>query len=359
MESSRWGAHERGELHAVFAGHVRTRIQMKHPNRITLNHRLSQLEKQLERLTDLLSEQAATKQRRRRLTLRAMLIAMLGFALLFAWFGTYYRQSLRQSNAVDRLIGQNAFVLYSPQQSALVSLLPGDPHSPSPSLVGVLGDDFFRSVTNVSTGRSTAVPRDKQEVLLGLEPLQDLERLRLTNLQLTTDDLRVLQDLRQLQSLDVSRTRLDSGGMPWMRKLPLRWLDVSHTCFGDRALATVSNCQQLQELRLERTCVTDEGLKHLYGMSNLRYLNLKRSPVSRAAVKQLADTIPGCFIEWEPLRFSPSGHVDVRAASKGRVRHGRRAPADPREWRRAVPPADKRPTVAQPGGFRGYVLDVF
>ncbi|MGI9470809.1 MAG: hypothetical protein ACR2NZ_04715 [Rubripirellula sp.] len=335
-------------------------------NRISiLNHRLSELETQIERLTDLLSEQASSKQRRRRrLTLRAILIAVVGFALLFAWFGTVYRQSLRQSFAVDHLIDQSAFVHYTPRQSALVSLLPGDPQSPSASLVDALGDDFFRSVTNVSTGRRATSPRDKQEILEALEPLHDLQRLRLTNLQLTTEDLRVLEGLGRLQSLDVSRTRLDSAAMSWMRKLPLRWFDASHTYFGDRALATISNCPQLQELRLERTCVTDEGLKYLHGMPNLRYLNLKRCPVSQGAVQQLSDALPGCYIEWEPLRFLANGKVDAQAASRGRVRFGRRAPADPREWRRASPPIDKRPSSSRPSssrasGFNGYVLDVF
>ena len=331
----------------------------KTPRGYSLNQRLSKLEKQLERLTDLLAEQASSKRRRRRqLTLRALLLGVLASAILFAWFGTGYRRSLKQSHAVDSLINQGVYVHYSPRQSALVSLLPGEPRSPSPTLVNLFGDDFFRSVTNVSTGRRTSIPRDKGEILKSLPSLRDVERVRLTSLQLTTADLKALEGLPCLQSIDVARTRLDRGAMPWLRSLPLRWLDASHTCFSDGALASVSNCRELQELRLERTCVTDEGLKSLHGMTSLRYLNLKRCPVTAAGVKALADSIPGCFIEWEPLRFFPNGQVDTNAAARGRVRYGRRAPADPREWRRAAAPFDKPQDNVRPL-YSGYTIDVF
>jgi hypothetical protein len=75
----------------------------------SLAHRFASLESQIERLTDLLAEQATTRmRRRRRLTIRAMLSAFVVFAIFFAWFGNVYHRSRRQARSVDRLISQNA-----------------------------------------------------------------------------------------------------------------------------------------------------------------------------------------------------------------------------------------------------------
>ncbi|MCG8652915.1 MAG: hypothetical protein MI861_23950, partial [Pirellulales bacterium] len=323
-------------------------------------HRLAQLEHQLERLTDLLAEQTVTRRRRRRkLTIRLVLLTVVGFACLFAWFGNVFHHSRRQAAAVDRLLGQNTFVMYSPRESSLVSLLPGDTTQPPPLLVRWLGDDFFRAATNVSTAAPSNVKRKKEEVVEALSDLPELQRLRLKNLQLKTADLMVLGKSYELQSLDVARTGLDSGGMPWIRDKPLRWFNGSHTRLSDRAMGDLSYCKDLQQLYLERTAVTDAGLKHLYGMSQLRYINLKRSPVSAQAVKQLSDALPGCVIEWEPLRFLPGGQVDTRAAARGRTRYGQMMQQDPRLSRRAVPPSDQaqpQPVLLGSGNLRTWTF---
>jgi hypothetical protein len=111
-------------------------------------------------------------------------------------------------------------------------------------------------------------------------------------------------------------------------------------------------------------------LIHLYAMPNLRYINLKRCPVTQAAVKRLSDALPGCVIDWEPLRFLADGKVDSAAARKGRIELGRRIPQDPRGSRRAAPPMDSAPVQSlptwsvQPSGqnvrpYNGFLLDVF
>ncbi len=337
-----------------------------------LSSRLDRLEQQLDRLTTVLADQASARVRRRRiLTIRFLLISVVAFAIVFAAFGSLYRESRRQARAVDQLVGQGAFALTSPRESTLVSLLPGDPEQPSVSLVNILGDDFFRSVTNVSTGRRSSLHRDKEIILQSVADLTELKRLRLTNLALRSDDLRVLENLNELQSIDLTRTGLDSGAMPWLRSTQMRWFNASHTCIGDQAMVDLAHCGDLQQLFLERTCVTDEGIGYLRSLSNLRYVNLKRSPVSARAVQELSDALPNCYIEWEPLRFTANGKVDAGAARSGRLRLGRRMPEDPRASRRAYAPLDSAPVpVTSPwmttDSFRlptfrspGFMLDVF
>ncbi len=238
---------------------------------------------------------------------------------------------------------------------------------PPTSLVNLLGDDFFRSAINVSTGKTTPSPRNKNEVLKPLSGLPQLKLLRLTNLNLRNADLEVLGKLDQLQSLDLSRTQLDSDAMPWLRKSQLRWLNASHTHFSDRALQDLSHCRQLQYLQLERTTVTDEGVKYLHSMPTLRYVNLKRCPVSLAAVQSLSKSLTGCRIDWEPLVFLANGNVDTAATRRGRVRLGQSMPEDPRKSRRAMAPLDSAPVALPISAWgvydkqyrSGYVLDVF
>lgn len=337
----------------------------------SLSDNLQRLEDQIARLADLLGDQAARKKRRRTLSIRMLLVSFVGFALLFAWAGSLYQRSRRQARAVDQLIQQGAFVLYSPNQSALVSMLPGEVEQPPKALQAWLGDDFFRSVTNVSTAQNTALTRDKAKIIAALQDFPDLKLLRLTNLDLRSGDLAGLGTLRQLQSLDLTATRLDGGGMPWLGRTELRWLKAAHTRFGDRALADLVACRQLQFLDLERTTVSDRGIAQLASLRELRYLNLKRCPVTLRAVQNLSAALPGCVIDWEPLQFRADGTVDAVAARQGRVRLGRSLPKDPRVSRRALAPIDSTPSpdyeiipVWNSGGRRmnyrnGFLLDVF
>ncbi len=307
-------------------------------------HQMQNLDQRLEQLTSLLAVQTQSKQKRRRqFTLRFLLVAFACFALGFAWVGNIYHRSQRQAAAVDRLITESVFVMYSPRESPVVAMMPGTAAQPPASLVDWFGDDFFRAAINVSTSTSPSADKQKKPILESISKLTDLERLRLKGMQLRTSELKSFDDLSQLQSIDLSRTGLDAGAMNWLRDKDIRWFNASHTKISDRAMFDLSHCEGLQQLYLERTAVTDTGLKHLYSMSQLRYINLKRSPVSAAAVKKLSDALPGCVIDWEPLVFRSDGKIDGVAVRRGRKRHGRRMPDDPRLSRQAIPPFDASP----------------
>lgn len=318
------------------------------------SEQLQGVESQLAKLSALLEEQAANKRRRRLLTIRFLLGLTVFAALLCTWFAGVYRESRRQAHAVDRLIRQGAFVHYAPRESLLVSMLPGEVEAPPKTLEKALGTDFFRSVHNVSTGRRGAFVNDKADLLDAVERLSGLEYLRLTNLNWKTSELEPLGRLNKLQSLDLSHTALDAGPMPWLRRAKLRWVDLSHTRLSDLALYDLSFCDTLQHLNLERTAISDEGLPYLSGLQQLRYLNLKRSPVTLAAVTKLADALPHCLIEWEPLVFRQNGTVDHMAVRRGYQRFGHAMPPDPRESHRAQPPLDSAPSANQSSGY--YII---
>ncbi|QDT08463.1 hypothetical protein [Planctomycetes bacterium K23_9] len=314
-----------------------------------LAERLASLESQIGRLTDFLTQQAESRiRRRRKLSLRLLLIAMVVFAGVFAWFSAVYRQSRQQSRAVDHLVAQGAFVMYEPRENMLVSLLPGEVKSPPSVLANSLGADFFRAVTNVSTNnRRFQSTTDKQKLIESIARIEQLERLRLSNVTLRTNDLTPLSSLRNLQSLDLTRASLDRGSLPWLSDSQMRWFCAAHTYLGDQVLKDLSRCPELQHLNIERTTVTENGLQHVYLMKQLRYLNIKRCSVSYAAAKKLSDAMPNCVIDWEPLIFTSDGKVNNPAIRQRRVRFGNTAPADPRASRRAIPPADSTPRSVQ------------
>ena len=295
-----------------------------------LAEKLTGLESQVSRLTDFLTEQAEAKQkRRRRITIRSLLAVMVVFAAGFAWLSTQYRHSLLCASAVDQLLAEGSFVMYEPREGFLLSLLPGSIEDPPGYLIDALGSDFFRSVSNVST-KTVFTGKDKKNIIPAVAKLTQLKRLRLCQLSLTTKDLFPLLNLKNLESLDLSKTRLDNGTLLWLRNTKLRWFDGSHTYLGDRVAMELAQCRDLQVLNMERTTITDAGLKHLHGKRSLSYLNIKRCPVTAQAVIKLSKTIPNCVIEYEPLKFRADGRVDVVAARRGSMRLGRGVPQDPR-----------------------------
>ena len=275
------------------------------------------------------------------------MLMMALFAGFFAWFSSAYHESQRQAAAVDELISQGVFVMLEPRQSLAVSILPGTPEEPPRAISKTLGNEFFRSATNVSTRNRWNAKMDKDRVLSGIAKLSDLRRLRLTKLSLSTNDLNRLSGLTELAALDLSRTRLDRGSVDWLQHTQLHWFDASHTWLGDNALRGLSRCPDLQYLNMERSTITDAGLQHLYGMSGLRYLNLKRCTVTPAAVKKLSAAIPNCLIQFEPLVLNNQGQTYVMAARRGFMQLGTPTPVDPRKSKLATPPIDGNQTSSQ------------
>ena len=317
-----------------------TKIQLD--SEPSLTTRLENLETQIVRLTNLLESQTKARRRRRTIfTLRFLLASFVFFGLFFAWFGVVLRKSQRQAQAVDELVKHGVYMTYTPRDSLMVGLLPGEISDPPRVFKRWFGHDFFRSVTNASTRFAGLKDTDKKRILQTLPLLTDLERLRIASLNLKTSELRVLSKLPELQSLDISHSGLDQGRMEWIGDSRLRWLDASHTRIGSAAMYDLGRCEELRYLNLERTAINDAGLKHLASLQSLRYLNLKRAPVSREAVQELFKAIPNCVIDWQPLRFRANGKVDVNAAARGAMRLGTWKANDPRESERAVAPSDQ------------------
>lgn len=102
--------------------------------------------------------------------------------------------------------------------------------------------------------------------------------------------LQLVQDLRHLESVELSGTRISSAGVrSLLTRLPmLKELGLSQTSITDDALPSLTNCRRLSHLALASTQISDDGLRHLGVLANLRELDLSTTSVSDAGLKHLA-----------------------------------------------------------------------
>jgi Leucine-rich repeat (LRR) protein len=90
--------------------------------------------------------------------------------------------------------------------------------------------------------------------------------------KMTDAGLKELKDLKNLQMLDLARTKVTGVGLKEFKNL--QTLDLSNTQVSEEGLKELKGCKNLKYLNLKGTAVTDEGLKELKGLKNLRTLYL-------------------------------------------------------------------------------------
>ncbi|WP_435010448.1 leucine-rich repeat domain-containing protein [Tundrisphaera lichenicola] len=150
--------------------------------------------------------------------------------------------------------------------------------------------------------------------LTHLTRLHNLEELDLSQVMgLADDDLPMLAELIDLQSLDLNRSHLqyryptDKGGLTDVTLArigtltDLRELDLGGQKFGDQGLASLKRLTKLESLNLQGTAITDAGLEALKGLPKLRYLDLGGTKITQAGILAFEATRPGVVIEADPF----------------------------------------------------------
>lgn len=298
--------------------------------------RLEKLQASIDALTLTLQQQGEVKKRyRRTLSIRAVLVLIALFAIISAGFGKVYRDAKRQAQAVDVLLDHQAKFQFQSRNNLFMALLPGDPDDPPRALRRVLGEDFVTEVSELSV--NVANPNSRLAILRALTKLPTTRGLIISG-RIRTQELKFLDSMTELESLSLSRTTLDAGGIQPLLNTRIRWLDASHTQLSDTGVFYVAQCNELQYLNLERTAISNQGLSYIAQLSDLRFLNIRRTPVSLPAVLALSKALPNCKITWQPLRFKADGQVDLNAATGGTVNLGTPSTADPRTSKSARPP---------------------
>ncbi|MFN0100698.1 MAG: leucine-rich repeat domain-containing protein [Bryobacteraceae bacterium] len=134
-----------------------------------------------------------------------------------------------------------------------------------------------------------------------LDKFARLRSLRLRDTRITDLTLvRKLGTLKELESLDLARTRISNVGMEGIAKLTaLRELDLSYAELDDTGLEKLAALQQLETLNLDSTNVTDGGVGLLTGFAKLRQLDLYHSLLTAKGLEKLRAALPHLRVVWD------------------------------------------------------------
>ena len=117
------------------------------------------------------------------------------------------------------------------------------------------------------------------ESLEQIKGLQNLRVLKISdNPRITDKAFLILAELKNLESLDISRTPVDGHTMEEVRKgkglAKLTYLSVAFTKWGDRGMMAVQKTNTLEYLDLGDTNVNDNNLRGVKPLKNLQHIYL-------------------------------------------------------------------------------------
>lgn len=114
----------------------------------------------------------------------------------------------------------------------------------------------------------------------------NVTRLDLESTKVTDADLKLFQDLTDIESLNLCRTAVTDAGLESLRGMT-----------------------KLTTLELYETGITDAGLEHLKGLTKLYFLMLKRTDVTDVGAAKLQRALPNCLISHSPRNPPPAAQI--------------------------------------------------
>ena len=151
-------------------------------------------------------------------------------------------------------------------------------------LRSILGDDSFRSVTDVRFSSSShdldlvfAFPRLKRLDLRSNRGLGDIDFAR-------------IQSFSALEELCLADMHLKDDQLQFLRGTPrLRRLDLTGTFIIGEGLSHLHGCKNLESLNLSHTSMMNEFLPKLRPLRNLKTLNLRSTLVTDAGLTEIGE----------------------------------------------------------------------
>ena len=151
----------------------------------------------------------------------------------------------------------------------------------------LVGDDYFRRVVNVDVA---AHP----DVFEQIQNLSDIKKLRVDAYYLRDEDLAKLGMLPKLRHLSImGAPQVSDDGLKHLLAANLRFLSITHTPITDRAVETLSQLKQLEQLGLAYTNVTVEGSEKLRNL--LPNTEVTMNEAQRYAPPQPPTNLSGMF----------------------------------------------------------------
>ncbi len=147
-----------------------------------------------------------------------------------------------------------------------------------------------------------------------LRSLINLRALSLDDTEITDAGLENLSALLNLEDLCLSNTQLHDVGMKYLRLLAnLQTLSLDGTGITDAGLDDLLGLEKLEELSLTKTQVTDAGMARLKAMKQLDTLCLSETRVTDAGLTALRDLPKLEILELDESQLTEVGLRNLRA----------------------------------------------
>lgn len=138
------------------------------------------------------------------------------------------------------------------------------------------------------------------EGLKAIGKMTNLQELDLSeNTSIFDDGLAHLQPMHQLQKLNLWRVPITDEGVASLAGLTeMQWLNLDNVAYlSDEGLPHLKGMTKLKFLHLGSTSVTDEGMVHLVPLTDLADLKVTRTGVTQDGVDQLKKTLTNTAIQ--------------------------------------------------------------
>ena len=178
-----------------------------------------------------------------------------------------------------------SIVVDNNKNTVKISSLPNPP-AISPAII----EDFKQKniiLTNIAEGSNfvmanfvNVVPFNKSSLQTLKSINEQLVNLKLTNLPINDNDLKIVADLKNIKKLNLENSLITDDGMAYINQL-----------------------SQLEQLNLYGTNISDEGLMELASLKNLSVLYLWKTKVTKGGIEQFKKTHPKVTIEIGDFKF--------------------------------------------------------
>ncbi|MDP2895078.1 MAG: hypothetical protein Q8Q12_00795 [bacterium] len=147
----------------------------------------------------------------------------------------------------------------------------------------------LKLIRNLKSLESLTLPAGTTDAgLVQVSELRWLKILHFSENKITNGGLAHLTHLSSLEELDLGGERIGDEGLVHVGKLPsLRYLLLWGKGFSDAGLAHLRNCRSLRILNLMHLPITDAGLAHLSALTGLERLDLYDTRVTDAGLVRL------------------------------------------------------------------------
>ena len=161
--------------------------------------------------------------------------------------------------------------------------------NPAPINTAIIEDFKQKNIilTNIAEGSNfvmsnfvNVLPFNKTSLLALKNINAQLVTLKLTNLPINDNDLKVVADLKNIKKLNVENTLITDNGLDYIKQL-----------------------SQLEQLNLYGTNISDEGLMQLASLKNLSVLYLWKTKVTLNGIEQFKKLNPKVTIEIGDFKF--------------------------------------------------------